>query len=247
MTPSHQSLAAATVSIANNIINQNANYILQRDVRTQLTKLDTRFLSNNVIFMTGNYNIHSTKVKHQLGKGCSIGPLHTAGNLLVCKLVSPVVDGHAPVRLAGVCLGPHHEGLGEGEDGPGELVAQHLAAVSLLGVPLGHIVQVLAPGDVQVVVVTQVLAIDGQGHVVAPQSGHLEGPGVRLPVGDAAVARLGLDAGGVVQVVQVAGVQVAPTARLCSVPAGLVILNSALVVKTLDLTLNPCVELKTTL
>ena len=185
-------------------------------------------------------------VDFQLGKGCSIGPLHAAGNLLVCELVAPVVDGHAPVRLAGVCLGPHHEGLGEGEDGPGELVAQHLAAVSLLCVPLGHIVQVLTTGDVQVVIVTQVLAIDGQGHVVAPQPRHLEGPGVRLSVGDAAVAGLGLDTGGVVQVVQVAGVQVAPTARLCPVPAGLVILNSALVVKTLDLTLYPSVELKTT-
>ena len=63
------------------------------------------------------------------------------------------------MRLAGVRLCPHHEGLGEGEDGPGELVAQHLAAVALLGVPLGHIVQVLTPGDVEVVVVAVLLAI----------------------------------------------------------------------------------------
>ena len=149
------------------------------------------------------------------------------------------------MRLAGVCLRPHHEGLGEGEDGPGELVAQHLAAVPLLGVPLGHVVQVLAPGDVEVVVVTQVLAIDGQGHIVAPQARELEGPGVRLSVGDAAVAGLGLDTRGIVQVVQVAGVHVTPTARLCPVPARLVVLNSALIVKTLDLTLYPSVELKT--
>ena len=110
------------------------------------------------------------------------------------------------MRLAGVCLGPHHEGLGEGEDRPGELVAQHLAAVPLLGVPLGHVVQVLAPGDVEVVVVTQVLAIDGQGHVVPPQARQLEGPSVRLSVRNAAVPGLRLDAGRVVQVVEVARV-----------------------------------------
>ena len=64
-----------------------------------------------------------------LSEGRGVGPLHAAGDLLVGEAVAAVVDGHAPVRLRGVRLGPHHERLREGEDGAGQLVAEHLPAV----------------------------------------------------------------------------------------------------------------------
>ena len=68
--------------------------------------------------------------------------------------MSPVVDGHPTVRLRPVSFGPDGEGFGGGDDGAGELVAQHLPAVSLLGVFLCEVVQVLAPRYVEIVVVT---------------------------------------------------------------------------------------------
>ena len=89
-----------------------------------------------------------------LDECCSVRSVHAAGNLFVPQAVASVVDGHAAVRLRPVSLGPHDEGFGGGEDWAGELVAQHLAAVSLHGVLLCEVVQVLAPGDVQIVVIT---------------------------------------------------------------------------------------------
>ena len=89
-----------------------------------------------------------------LSEGSSVGPVHTAGDLFVSQLVAAVVDGHPTVGLGPVSLGPDGEGFGGGDDGTGELVAQHLAAVSLLGVLLGEVVQVLAPRYVEIVVIT---------------------------------------------------------------------------------------------
>ena len=89
-----------------------------------------------------------------LSEGSSVGSVHTAGDLFVPQLVAAVVDGHPTVRLHAVSLGPHGEGFGGGDDGTGEFVAQHLAAVSLLGVFLCQVIKMLASWYVEIVVVT---------------------------------------------------------------------------------------------
>ena len=89
-----------------------------------------------------------------LSEGSSVGSVHTAGDLFVPQLVAAVVDGHPTVRLHAVSLGPHGEGFGGGDDGTGEFVSQHLAAVSLLGVFLCQIIQMLAPRYIEIVVIT---------------------------------------------------------------------------------------------
>ena len=141
-----------------------------------------------------------------LSEGSSVGPVHTAGDLFVSQLVAAVVDGHPTVRLRAVSLGPHGEGFGGGDDGTGEFVAQHLAAVSLLGVLLGEVVQVLAPRYVEIVVITLQytshnnthsiptaylgLSVPRRGDVLCAETGHLECLAVLLFVGDGAVSWL---------------------------------------------------------
>ena len=88
-----------------------------------------------------------------LGEGSSVRSVYTAGNLFVIKFVSSVVDGDTTVRLGSVSLGPDCEGFGGGEDGTGQLVTQHLPAVSLLRVLLGQIIKMLTPRNVEIVVV----------------------------------------------------------------------------------------------
>ena len=108
------------------------------------------------------------------------------------------------------------------------------------------IIKMLSSRNVEIVVVAVILAIDGGGDIVAPETRHLECLGVRLSVGDATVAGLGLDAHGVVQVVQVPGVQRSPARRLRTVPARLVVVDGALVVETFHLALDSSQELQTT-
>ena len=89
-----------------------------------------------------------------LSEGSSVGSVHTAGDLFVSQLVAAVVDRDPTVRLRPVSLGPDGEGFGGGDDGTGELVPQHLAAVSFLRVFLCQIIQMLAPRYVEIVVIT---------------------------------------------------------------------------------------------
>ena len=120
------------------------------------------------------------------------------------------------------------------------LIIKLLRPPPLLRVLLRDVVEVLAAGDVEVVVVAGRLAVHRHRHVVPLQPRQLEGLGVSLAagkiisnskknnrgdlaVGDAAVPGLGLDAGGVVQVVEVPGVQRRAARGLRPVPAGLVV------------------------
>ena len=141
----------------------NTKILLIKKYRLTITRLLFTILNTNNGFIRIQYELSSEqrmsiRLVHCflliLGEGCSIGSVHTAGDLLIPELVSSVVDGHPPVGLRPVRLGPHYEGLGGGENGAGELVTQHLAAVTLLGVLLCEVIKVLASRDVQVVVIT---------------------------------------------------------------------------------------------
>ena len=104
----------------------------------------------------------------------------------------------------------------------------------------------LSSRNVEIVIVAVILSVDRRWNIVSPQPRHLEGLGVRLPVGDAAVAGLRLDADGVVEVVQVAGVQVGPTRSLRPIPTRLVVADGALIVETFYLALDSSQKLQTT-